>query len=75
LLLQVGDRETVLSDSTEFVRKARDAGVDATVQVWPNMIHVFQQFPVLGEAHVAVLAGGQFLRSHLAAATSKGIST
>lgn len=66
LLFQVGDRETVLSDSVDFASRARDAGVDATVEVWPDMIHVFQQFPdLLPEASAAIERGGAFLRRHL----------
>src|SRR5258706_16002847 len=42
LLIQVGDRETVLDDSTMFADKARAAGVDVELQVWDGMVHVFQ---------------------------------
>lgn len=66
LLLQVGDRETVLSDSAAFVEKASAAGASAELQVWPGMIHVFQQFPAeLAEAREAVAQAGRFLASHL----------
>ena len=66
LLLQVGDRETVVSDTTAFADRARAAGVDATAQVWPDMIHVFQQFPdIVPDALVAIAQGSAFLRRHL----------
>ncbi|OGA58443.1 MAG: esterase [Burkholderiales bacterium RIFCSPHIGHO2_01_FULL_64_960] len=66
LLLQVGDRETVLSDSQEFVRKVRDAGGQAQCDVWPEMVHVFQQFPdELSEARDALERGGRFLAMQL----------
>lgn len=66
LFAQVGDRETVLSDTTDFIDKARAAGVDARAEVWPGMIHVFQQFPrELPEARLALRAIGAFLRQHL----------
>lgn len=68
LLAQVGDRETVLDDSRDFVARAKEAGVDATLQVWDHMIHVFQQFPrQLPEARRAIDDIGRFLRRHLAA--------
>lgn len=68
LLAQVGDRETVLDDSRDFVARAREAGVDATLQVWDHMIHVFQQFPAeLPEARTAIDDIGRFLRRHFAA--------
>lgn len=64
MLIQVGDRETVLSDSGDLAEAARRAGVPVQLQVWPEMIHVFQQFPdVLPEAIQAVDAIGAFLTS------------
>ncbi len=64
LLLQVGDRETGLDDSVLFAQKAAKAGVDATLQVWEGMIHVFQQFPAeLIEAQDAIDRIGVFLKS------------
>lgn len=72
VLLQVGERETVVSDSEEFVRQARAAGAQAELQVWPGMVHVFQQFPAeLPEARAALAAGGYFLRAQFAAAASR----
>lgn len=66
LLLQVGDRETVVSDSEDFARKVREAGGHAQCQVWPEMIHVFQQFIAeLPEARDAIGQGGAFLSKHL----------
>lgn len=68
LLAQVGDRETVLDDSRDFVARAKESGVNATLQVWDHMIHVFQQFPTeLPEARAAIDDMGNFLRQHLAA--------
>ena len=72
MLFQVGDRETVLSDSEAFARKAREAGVNARCETWPGMIHVFQQFPVeLPEARQAIASAGQFLAAHLGAASNR----
>lgn len=66
LLAQVGDRETVLNDTTDFIDKAKAAGVDARAEVWPGMIHVFQQFPrELPQAREALQSIGAFLRQHL----------
>jgi monoterpene epsilon-lactone hydrolase len=76
LLLQVGERETVVSDSEDFVRNARAAGAQAQLQVWPGMIHVFQQFPAeLPEARNALAAGGQFIAAQLDAASTRKTST
>jgi acetyl esterase/lipase len=53
----------VLSDSTAFADKARAAGVDVRLDVWPGMVHVFQQFPrELAAARQARQAIGTFLR-------------
>ena len=67
LLLQVGERETVLRDSTEFAARAQAAGVAAQCQVWPGMVHVFQQFPTqLAAARRARQQLGEFLRAQFA---------
>lgn len=71
LFFQVGEREIVVSDSEVFVHRARLAGVRAELQVWPGMIHVFQQFPSLPEARDALAAGGQFLQACLDAASDR----
>jgi len=66
LLIQVGDRETVLDDSVMFADKARAAGVDVSLEVWDGMIHVFQMFGAeLPEAHQAIASIAQFLNRHL----------
>ncbi len=42
--IQVGDDEILLSDSTRFADKMKEAGLDAEIEVWPEMWHVFQLF-------------------------------
>ncbi|MBR1149682.1 alpha/beta hydrolase [Bradyrhizobium sp. JYMT SZCCT0428] len=64
LLIQVGDRETVLDDSVMFADIARSAGVDVSLEVWDGMIHVFQMFE-LPEAHQAIASIAGFLNRHL----------
>ncbi len=41
LLLHVGNDEVLLSDSERFVNAARAVGVDATVEIWPGLFHVW----------------------------------
>ncbi|MBR1194541.1 alpha/beta hydrolase [Bradyrhizobium sp. AUGA SZCCT0240] len=66
LLIQVGDRETVLDDSVMLADKACAAGVDVNLEVWDGMIHVFQMFSAeLVEAHRAIASIAQFLNQHL----------
>lgn len=65
MLLQVGDRETVLDDSRNFATRASVAGVEVQLEVWDDMIHVFQQFTAdLPEAGVAIDSIGRFLKRH-----------
>jgi acetyl esterase/lipase len=44
LLVQVGSDELLLDDSTRFASRARDAGVDVTLEVWEDMFHVWHAF-------------------------------
>jgi monoterpene epsilon-lactone hydrolase len=75
LLIQVGDRETVLDDSVMFADLARAAGVDVHLQVWDGMIHVFQMFGAeLSEAHQAIASIGQFLNRYLYIKTKRASS-
>jgi acetyl esterase/lipase len=47
LLVQVGDAELLLDDSTRLASRARDAGVDVTLEVWEEMFHVWHAFAEL----------------------------
>ena len=65
LLLQVGDAEVLLDDSTRVAEKARRAGVDVTLEIWPHMPHVWHAFaPFLPEATRALDQLGAFVRKH-----------
>ncbi|MCY1262350.1 Monoterpene epsilon-lactone hydrolase [compost metagenome] len=65
LLLQVGEREVGFDDSALFAAKVRCAGGQAELEVWPQMIHVFQQFAEeLPEAREAIEHIGTFLQRH-----------
>jgi acetyl esterase/lipase len=66
LLIQVGDHEVLLDDSTRIAERARAAGVKVTLEVWPEMIHVWQLFAsFLPEGQQAVDGIGKFFREHL----------
>jgi acetyl esterase/lipase len=66
LLLQVGTNEVLLDDSTRLAERARDAGVDVTLDVTADVPHVFQAFSgVLDEADQALDRAALFLRQHL----------
>jgi acetyl esterase/lipase len=60
LLIQVGDAEILLDDSTRLHDCARAAGVDSTLQIYDGAFHVFQNMPGLPETAEAVTAMGGF---------------
>ena len=64
MLLQVGDTEILLKDdAVRFVERAQAAGVDATLEVYPDMPHVFQAFaPYLPDANQALQRIGEFIK-------------
>ncbi len=45
LLVQVGSDDALLNDTLQHAEKARQAGVDVTLQQWPGMTHQWQLFP------------------------------
>jgi acetyl esterase/lipase len=63
LLIQVGDAEVLLDDAVLLAERARKAGVDATLDVWDAMIHVWHWFfPMLDEGQAAIDRIGEFAR-------------
>lgn len=65
LLLQVGDSEVLLDDSTRLAKHAAGQGCDVTLEIWDGMPHVFQGFaPFLPEASKAIDKIGEFIRRH-----------
>ncbi len=62
LLIQVGDAETLLDDSTRVAERAEAAGVDVVLQIWEEMPHVWQWFaPILPEGQEAIDKIGEFV--------------
>jgi len=61
LLIQVGTDEILLDDATRFAEKARDSGVDVTLQILDGMFHVFQLIPFLPETKKAVGSIAEFV--------------
>ncbi len=65
LLVHVGDAEVLLDDSVQLAERARKAGVEVTLEVWPEMIHVWHWFfPMLDEGQAAIDGIGAFVRAH-----------
>jgi acetyl esterase/lipase len=78
LLIQVGDTELLLDDSTRIAAKARAAGVHVELDIWRNVPHIFQIWaPFMPEARDALARAAAFIdgaisapRTHLPPMTS-----
>jgi epsilon-lactone hydrolase len=68
LIIQVGTHEVLLDDAVRLTRQAATADVEVTLDITPEVPHVFQSFhAMLDEAVAALDRAGQFLSAHLAA--------
>ena len=66
LLVQVGNDDMLLSDATRLADRAKSAGVDATLEIWDKMWHVFHlHAPRLPEAIRAINAIGVFVKERI----------
>ena len=65
LLVQVGTAEVLLDDSLRLAEKAKEAGVDVTLEVWDDMPHVWQAFAsFLPEGRQSLESCGEFIKKH-----------
>jgi len=65
LLIQVGTEESLLDDAKRLAERAKSAGVDVALEVWDDMIHVWQFFAsMLPEGQQAIDRIGEFIRKH-----------
>lgn len=66
LLIHCGDDEVLLSDSERLAHKARTSGVDVTLEVWPEMIHVWHSMAGLfPEADDGIARVAEYLSERL----------
>ena len=65
-LIQVGSREILLSDATRLTKRAQEAGVEVTLNVFEAMWHVWQFYPHLPEGTQALQEMTTFLKNHMA---------
>jgi len=63
VLVHVGTAEIISDDGIRFAERARAAGVDVTLEVWDDMIHVWHAFAMVPEARAAVEKVGAFIRA------------
>ncbi len=67
LLIQAGTYEVLLDDAVRLARQAAVADVEVTLEITPQVPHVFQAYSaMLDEAAAALDRAGQFLSAHLA---------
>lgn len=70
VLVQVGEREVMLSDAFRLAERLGDARVETSLEVWPDMFHVWPMFAgVLPDGRRALESGSAFLDRHLRAST------
>lgn len=65
--IQTGEAEILMSDSTALAERLGAAGVPLTLEIWPEMFHVFQaRYPMLAQARQAIQRLGQWSAAHIA---------
>jgi monoterpene epsilon-lactone hydrolase len=66
LLIQVGSSEVLLDDSLRFANRAKAAGIEVSLEVWDDMIHMFQLYAyVVPEGREAINRIGEFIQKYL----------
>ena len=66
MLLQAGADETLVDDSRMFAARAKEAGVDVNLEIFPGMLHSFQMMAGRApEADDAISRVAQWLRPRL----------
>jgi acetyl esterase/lipase len=74
MLIHVGSEEVLLDDAKALERRARVSGANATLEIWPGMIHAWHMFhDVLPEADEAIAKLAQFVRRRWDALTPEGL--
>jgi acetyl esterase/lipase len=69
LVIQAGSHEVLLDDAVRLARRAATDDVEVTLEITPQVPHVFQAYAgFLDEAVVALDRAGQLLSAHLAGA-------
>ena len=66
MLIHVGEYEMLFDDAAAAYEKARSAGVDVRIKVWPGMFHAFQLADsLIPDARAAWREIGEFMREKL----------
>lgn len=65
LLIQAGEHEIIRDDSVSAAARAKRAGLEVTLEIWPGMFHVFASHePLLPEAEQAIDHMAAFMQRH-----------
>jgi len=65
-IIQTGEAEVLLSDSTSLAERLGGSGSPVTLEIWPDMFHVFQaRYKMLTPARQAVDRLGAWAAAHL----------
>src|ERR1700686_4312077 len=73
LIIQAGSHEVLLDDAIRLARQAATADVQVTLDITPQVPHVFQAYyPFLDEAAAALDRAGQLLPAHLTGLQTSG---
>lgn len=76
MLIQTGMDEVLLSDSIRLADRAREAGVDVTLDLADAMWHVYQSFSrLMPEARDALVRAAVFMRSRIPARLPAALPT
>jgi acetyl esterase/lipase len=67
MLVHAGADEALRDDSTRLVERARAAGVDAQIELWPETPHGWQLMPFIPEAAESRQKAIDFLKEKLRA--------
>jgi len=66
MLIHVGTAEILLDDAVRFAERAEAAGVEVALDIWPDMVHVFQAFAIVApESRDAIEKIGAFIKKFL----------
>ncbi len=72
LLLVVGTAEVLLDDAVRLHENAQAAGVNSTLEIWEDMIHIWPWFaPFLPEGQQAMEQMGGFIKEQIGAAVGQ----
>lgn len=65
--IDVGEDEPLLDDAVSLAGRIGAAGAEVTLELWPDLVHVFQAFPaeIVPESAESIDGIGAFLARHL----------